>query len=193
MARASRQRTSDEYAVSVPFVDAEGDEVPLSALDEFVVPGSDDKGRKVTVTCNIPPTLDRQIDIILGTQRFPYANRKDLLRHAIARHVAWLCQIRATVPAHHLAMFESALEVVRDDETASKMEQVFLTLDDRVNDHIDRGEHPEARRLVSTIDQKLKKLKPSAWVRRFAERFYHRYGSWLRATVPIRGGDKNSA
>ena len=179
----------DEYSVDVPFEDAfpDSDEIPLAKLDEFIVPGSDDKGRKVTVSLNIHPMLDRQIDVILNSRRFPYANRRDLFRHGAARHVAWLLNIRQTVPRHHMSMFDASIEVVRDDEAAMKMEQVFLILHDRVNDHVAKGEDGEARRLISQIDQKLRQLQVSLWVSRFGERFYAKYGSWLRS-----GGNPHS-
>ena len=181
-----RNHDNDEYStIHVPFLDADADgELPLAQLDEFIVPGSDEKGRKVTVSCNIPPMLDRQIDVILAARRFPYANKKDFIRHAIARQVAWIIEIRSSIPQHYLAMFESALEVVRDDEAAMRHEQVLLTLNERITDHIAKGESGEALRLISNIDQKLRRLKSSMWVRRFAERFYSRYSGWLKSANP---------
>lgn len=182
---AKRKRASKlDEEVHVPFEDADPDagELPLKDLDEFVIPGSDDKGRKVTVTFNIHPNLDRQMDILLGSQRFPYANKKDLLRHSVARHCAWLLQIRKTIPKHYMAMFDADIELVREDEAGMKMERVFLTLEDRVNDHVTKGEQGEALRLISQIHQNLLKLKPSMWMRRFSERFLGHYGAWLRAS-----------
>jgi hypothetical protein len=178
-----RRRSQEDEQVVVPFQDADVDgELLLKELDEFVIPGSDDKGRKVTVTFNIHPNLDRQLDVILGSKRFPYANKKDLLRHAAARHCAWLCQIRKTVPVHYMSMFEADIELIREDEAGMKMERVFLALEDRVNEHVGRGEQGESLRLISQIHQHLLRLKPSMWMRKFGERFFTKYGVWLRST-----------
>lgn len=180
---SKRHRTSKEQEdVQVPFDDAEEGELPLKELDEFQIPGSDDKGRKVTVTFNIHPMLDRQLDVLLASRRFPYANKKDFLRHAAARHAAWLLSIRKTIPVHHMSMFEASIELIREDEAGTKMERVFLTLEDRVNDHVARGEQGEALRLISQIHQHLIRLKPSMWKQRFSERFLSQYGMWLRSS-----------
>ncbi len=189
---SKRRRTSErEDEVHVPFEDASGEgELPLKELDEFVIPGSDDKGRKVTVTFNIHPNLDRQIDVLLNSKRFPYANRRDLLRHAAARHCAWLLSIRKTVPYHYMSMFEADAELIREDEAGMKMERVFLALEDRVNDHVAKGEHGESLRLISQIHQHLLRLKPSLWARRFGERFLSKYGMWLRSTSPAKDADE---
>ena len=193
--RRGRSLDSDEYSMSVPFTDADVSEgeLPRAELDEFVVPGSDEKGRKVTVSCNIPPMLDRQLDIVINSRRFPYANKKDFIRHAIYHHTQWILGVRQSIPKHHMAFYESSLEVARDDEYATRQEQVFLTLNERIIDHIDRGETQEARRLISIIDQKLRQLKPSLWVRRFAERFYRSYNSWLKTNVTEMSGVKKTA
>jgi hypothetical protein len=190
--RRSRRRTAtDEASVVVPFEDADpsAGELPLKELDEFVVPGSDDKGRKVTVTFNIHPAMDRQLDVILSSRRFPYANKKELVRHALARHCVWLLSIRQTVPTHYMAMFEAGIELIKEDETAARMERVFMSLEDRVNDHVMKGEQGEALRLISQIHQQLLKLKPSLWMRRFAERFLGQYGRWLKSTGRVETED----
>jgi len=166
----------------MPFEDAGDGEISLSQLDEFIVPGRDDKGGQATITVNVPPAVDRQLDVILGCHRFPYANKRDIVRHALIRHFAWLHGIRESIPRHILSALEASLEVCRDDEVTMKMEQVFLTLQGRVADHESRGDNLEAVRLISIINQKAKQIQPSAWMRRFMERFLGRYGSYLRVS-----------
>jgi len=174
----------------MPFEDStEGDgEMPLSQLDDFIVAGRDDKGGQVTITVNVPPAIDRQLDVILACRRFPYANKRDIVRHAIIRHFIWLHLIRQSVPRHIMSALEAILEECKDDEVLMKMEQVFLTLQGRIADHEAHGDVLEATRLVSIVNQKARELKPSAWVRRFMDRFLPRYGSYLR--INRNGDDK---
>jgi hypothetical protein len=179
-----RKRGPEEEAdlVGVEFQDAmSDDEVSLAQLDQFLVPGADDKGRSHTIALNVPPMLARQADIILASKRFPYASQKDMVRHGFVRHMGWLSnEIRKSIPSHHLAMFESISELVRDDDYHMKMEGVFLNLDERVGQHVTRGEHGEVLRLISHIDQGIRRMPPSLWVTRFSQRFYERYGTILR-------------
>lgn len=186
MARKRRSLDHDADTIAIPYIDADTGEgeMPLAELDEFVIPGSDDKGRKVTVTFNVHPALDRQIDVILASRRFPYANKKDLFRHAVARHCGFLLDIRTKVPRHFMAMFDLDLEIVKDDEASTKMEQVLLALSSSVDEHVQRGEHSEAIRLISQIQQNLSRLKPSTWQKKFSERFFSRYAGWLHVDVP---------
>jgi len=71
------------------------------------------------------------------------------------------------------------MEICRDNESAMRMEHVFMTLHGQVNAHVERGEHAEARRLISTINQKLRDMPTSTWVTRFRERFGAQYGGWI--------------
>lgn len=166
------------------FIDAvTEDEIPLDRLDEFIIPGSDEKGRKVTISFNIPPAMDRHIEIILGGRRFPYVNKKDLIRHALVRHLGWITTIRGSIPRHYLSMFSAIDALVKDDEAATKMEQIFNSLHDNVNHHLQRGETGEVIRLCSHINEHIRQMPPSVWVTRFSERFYQRYGAVLRGIV----------
>lgn len=186
MARRNKEDgggNSSEF-IDVPFLDAQDGEIPLASLDEFIVPGRDDKGGQATITVNIPPALDRQLEILISSHRFPYATKRDLVRHAVLRHVGWLVSIRAHLPRHFLAFAESSIEICRDDEMSLKMETVFTMLEQRIAEHLENGDHSEATRLASTVNQKLRELNPSSWVRRFAERFFRRFGSYLMVKVP---------
>lgn len=187
---ANRRRRKDQeegghedyLQIVAPFLDAEegSGELPLNKLDEFIVPGGDDKGRKVTITFNIPPLLDRQLNVVLGSKRFPYVNIKDLVRHALVRHMVWLVSIRESVPQHFLAMLHANMEICRDDELTIRGEQAFRMIDERTAEYIKRGEHAEALRLINVVNQSIKNLRPTTWTRKFAARFNQRYGAWLR-------------
>lgn len=185
---ARRKEGSSGEFISVPFVDAQGEgEIPLAQLDEFIVPGRDDKGGQASITINIPPGLDRQIEVLVHSHRFPYATKRDLVRHAILRHAGWLLGIRQTVPKHFMAFAETSIEICRDDELSMKMEQVFTMLDDRISEHMAVGDHSEVTRLLTMVSQKLRELRPSAWTKRFTERFYKKYKSYLSVNVPEDG------
>lgn len=182
-----RQSNDDDDSIllkGIQFLDAQYDgEIPLDEIDEFIIPGADQKGRSVTITFNIPPELDRQLDVVMCSRRFPYVNKKDLIRHAVARHVGWLInEIRKNIPREKFWFFRSIVEAIRDDEALMKMEQVFQILSSRAQEHMNRGEQQELIKLVSHINQSILQMPDSLWVRRFKERFYPVYGSVLKGT-----------
>jgi hypothetical protein len=175
----AKKRKGDDVLFGLPFEDAEEGEMPLTELDEFLVAGRDDKGGQVTVSVNVPPIFDRQLDVILHCRRFPYANKRDIVRHGMIRHCTWLHTIRKSIPRHIMSSLDATVEVCRDDEIATKIEQVFIALADRVAEHTGRGETSEAVRLISIVQQKLRDLKPTSWAKVYGERFNAKYGSYL--------------
>jgi hypothetical protein len=182
VARSRRNRDQDPDSIQVPFEDAQpGDgEFPLAKLDEFMVPSRDNTGSSSTITISIPPILDRQLEVLVSSKRFPYATKRDLIRHGVVRHSVWLLTIRESVPRHVQSMCDAIIELCRDDEIATKMEQVFQLLRHRVSHHIDNGDHMEAVGLISQVKQMLREMKPSVWVRKFTQEFDDQFGGYLR-------------
>lgn len=168
---------------SIPFRDADPTigEIPLDELDTFVVAARDERGVSIQVTLHMPPYMERQIEVILRSGRFPYLRKADFIRHAIYRHIYWTVGIRHNIPKHILPGLDAVLEVCRDEEINMRMEEVFFKIDDRVNGHMAKGDHAEVIRMLNSIKNRMGEIGDSPWMRRYKAHFIARWGPYLMA------------
>lgn len=133
----------------VPYIDAktEHGEIALDDLDTFVIPARDEKGTSMPVSLQVPPFLDRNMEIVISTRRFPYLRVSDLIRHAVVRHLAWLSGIRQAVPRHMVPTMAALSEMLRDEEFRLEAEQTFMKLEKVIGRHLAKGDKGEAIRL----------------------------------------------
>lgn len=169
----------------VPYRDATPgtSEIPLDELDCFVIPAQDQNHISEPIHFRIPPYLNRYCKIAVMAGRFPYLGTEDLFRHAIARHIHWLCSIRESIPQHIRPSLDQAAEVCADDEMKMQVEQLFEKAEERVKYHMARGDQVEVIRLLTLIRSRMSNVHDSARMREYRERFERTYGSYLRANM----------
>jgi hypothetical protein len=181
----SGYRPIPNHLSGVPFRDASPDtsEVPLDQLDSFVIPAQDQNHVSEPIHFRIPPYLKRYAKIIIMSGRFPYLDVEDLIRHALTRHITWLCSIRESIPQHLRASMHQLAEVCADDELRMQVEQVFERAEERVKYHMARGDQGEVVRLLTLMRSRMKGVHESARMREFMERFDKVYSPYLRANA----------
>ncbi len=174
---ARRQSNSE-----IPYLegDPEIGEIPLDELDTFVIPARDEKGIGVPVNLHMPPYLERQIEIVVSSHRFPYLRAADFVRHACVRHLAWLVGIRFSLPRHMTPTMSTVLDVFRDAEFEAQVEQAFAHMDRLVTSHINRGDKVEAIRLYVRIRSRIQESAVCAWRDRFLTEFDKKYGYLMK-------------
>lgn len=170
MSMRRRRNHDDEPSIGldhidIPFRDADPDsgETPVAELDSFVTPTRDDKGVGEPVHLSLPPIVVRHVDVLVKSNRFPYLRSADLIRHAIIRHIRWLTSIRQSIPRHMLVALEAMMEDCRDSEQRSRVEEVIVRIEDRVNHHLKRGETGEALRLVGILNARMENTVHDYW------------------------------
>jgi hypothetical protein len=173
--RALKARHSSNS--EIPYIEADSDsgEIPLDELDTFVIPARDEKGIGVPVNLHIPPYLERQIEIVVASRRFPYLRAADFIRHACVRHLAWLISIRFSIPRHMTSTMATILDAFRDEEFTAQVELAFSHMDRLVTSHINRGDKIEAIRLYVRIRSRIQETAACAWRDRFLREFDKKY------------------
>ena len=166
----------------VPYRDAIPNtaEIPLDQLDCFVVPAQDQNHVSEPIHFRIPPYLKRYSQIIIMSSRFPYLGIEDLIRHALVRHIAWLCSIRESIPQHIRTSMAQMVEICADDELQAQVEQVFERGIERVKYHMSRGDQGEVIKLLTLMRSRLDTVHESARMRDFKDRFERTWGNYLR-------------
>lgn len=173
----------------IPFIDANEElgEVALERLDSFVVPARDEKGQQVPVHFHMPPYMERQLQIIIRSMRFPYSRPADFIRHAVNRHIHWCVGIRQSIPKHMVPAIEAILEVCRDNELRMAVEAALERIELQVQAHIQEGETAEAYRLLALVRSKLEDVQDSTRLRKFKRELDMKY-QHLNKDVEVRTG-----
>lgn len=178
-ARSLRKR--HDLHAEIPYVEADPDqgEIPLDELDTFVIPARDEKGISVPLNLHIPPYLERQVEIILASRRFPYLRVSDFVRHAIVRHCAWIMGIRLSIPRHMVSTLATVNDAIRDEEFNLQVEQAFIRLDRVMSGHLKRGDKLEAIRMFVRLRARILESAPCSWKDRFQGEFDKKYSHLL--------------
>ena len=150
-------------------------EVPVEELDTFVIAGRDDRGAHMTINISVPPAMVRACQIIVRSLRFPYIDVAALVRHAIKRHVYWITAQRNSIERHMLPSLESIMEVARDDDMRTRVEEALARTEAQIDRHMRSGESAEALKMLGAIRSKLDNVQDSTWTRRFKGEIEHKY------------------
>jgi Arc/MetJ-type ribon-helix-helix transcriptional regulator len=178
-ARALRHR--HELHSEIPYIEADPEqgELPLDELDTFIIPARDEKGVSVPVNLHIPPYLERQVEIIVASRRFPYLRVSDFVRHAVTRHCGWLMDIRYSIPRHMASTLATVHDALRDEEFSLQVEQSFIRMDHILAGHINRGDKTEAIKLYVRVRSRIMEAAPCSWKDRYLKEFDSKYSYLL--------------
>jgi hypothetical protein len=166
------------YEAGIPFRDGieEIGEKRLKDIDTFVIPARDDKGAHTSVRFECPPSLYRQVQIILKSNRFPYLDVGHFMRHAMYSHIRWLVSIRYSLPRQMIIQLEAMMEVCREYEFRVQAIAAMEMVDKSIETCLNRMEIGEAVRLLNLMKDKLKDVPDSPKKRHILKELLLRYG-----------------
>ena len=180
MSKSKSNPDHDDRQVPYRDADPEHGEIPLDELDTFLIRATDEKGSSVRLSFNMPPLLERDIQIVIRSGRFPYLRDGDFLRHASVRHLNWLSSIRESIPKAMIPALDLMSEACRDDELRTRTEETLARIEQRIAHHLSRNDYMEVVRLVNLLKSKLDHVDvSSSWRRDFATEFNTRYVQFL--------------
>jgi len=177
---SSPARPATNHA-DVPFRDGDPSvgELPLDDIDTFIHAAADDRGIKARLSFSVPPYMERLIQIILRSGRFPYLRDSDFIRHAVYRHIHFCVGLRHSIPRHIVPTLDAMTEICRDDEIRHRMQECFEKIETRVRYLQSRAEYGEMIRLINLVKTRLNELPPSQWQRKFQKEFESKYNRHL--------------
>jgi hypothetical protein len=129
------------------------------------------------------PILERDLEILRDSKRFPYKTVSDIIRHAVTRHVQWLHRLEEDIPRHYMIGMEAVMEVMRDAEIRGQMAATFQRLDQMVDMALGAGDGQEAMRLMTATRSKVAALPDSRWKRQWLDKFSNKYGKYFGVGV----------
>lgn len=127
---------------------------------EWFTPGHNEKGQSIRFTLRMPPEMERAVDVLLQTRRFPYKTQGDLIRHAVYRHLFLLHRLESEADRHILVVIDGILEQLRDDEMRQRVVEMFSLTESRIKYHQSQGNFDECVRLALSELSRLEASQP---------------------------------
>lgn len=151
------------------------------ADEEWSQPGADAKGHSERLSLRVPPQVLLELELLFNHFRdlTSYRSTHDIVRHAVARHIAFLHALEPTMKRTYLGALQAMQMVFVEDRQRTETEATFHDLESRVDIHLNRGDRGEAIRLMYDTKAAIVRTPDTAWKRRWLERFNQKYGPWL--------------
>lgn len=146
--------------------------------EAFIVPGSDQNGNSLRVWCRVVPLLDRAIDVLFGSHKFPFKSKGDLVRWCIKRGVEELNGMEPMVGST-MAQVNAIMALLRDEQAKHEFLTLFNTMSAAIGDHIQAQALGEARRMVSEVRHLIMGMQDGYWRGRYIKELEDRFGHLL--------------
>jgi hypothetical protein len=150
-------------------------------FNEFLCPGSDDKGMSVRLFFRCPPQMERALEVLRDSKIWPYKTVSDIVRHAVVRHIERLHAMEPTVPRHFLSGLKAVVEVVKDAEINTMAQSTFGKMDSLIDRYVLTGDMEEAIRLMTLAKSQMNKMPNNRWKREWLKNFTKKYSRHLGA------------
>jgi hypothetical protein len=154
---------------------------------DFVLPGSDHQGHSERVYCRVQPQVARAMSKILGSKKFPFRTMGDLQRWCIARGLKVLDRLEP-MPGF-MGMADAINEVLKQELYMQEFTQMFNTMGQVIQSHINAGATGEARRLLSIVLGHISKIEEHYWKKKAEDEVKNRFAHLLEGggrTVSLR-------
>jgi hypothetical protein len=147
----------------------------------YRVPGRDHQGHSVRIYCNIQPTLDHEIDVIMASHNWPFRVKGDFFRWAVWEAVKRLEKMKP-VPGSMIIVAETIMASCKTKEHWLAFKNSIDSTESTVKALIESGNEAEALKLLSELRTQVQQLEEAGWREQWLGEFNKRFGHlWERA------------
>jgi hypothetical protein len=145
---------------------------------QFIIPGQDTRGHSERLYCRVMPAVDRALDVVVNSKKWPFRTKGDVMRWAIDRAIH---QLEAMEPIGSVtAQVDAIAAILREDQFHHEFSHTFEALNRSISVHLTAGADGEARRLVATIKDKIDKMPEGYWRDRYRTTLSEKWGHLLK-------------
>lgn len=156
--------------------------------EAFLIPGQDQNGNSVRQWCRVVPLLDRAMDVLFASRKFPFKSKGDLMRWCIKRGVEEL-DMMEPVTGSVLVQVEAMMSVLRDEELNHSFLTLFNTMTATIGMHIQAQAIGEARRVVTLMRNQIGKMEDGYWRKRYLTELDNKFGHLISGVAGAGLGD----
>ena len=156
---------------------------------DFIVSPSDTKGVSYRLTFRVPPDLEKGIDQILASNRFPFSTRGDVLRWTTLQGIKTLEKLEPVVSV--TKRIDILTTILNEEAGHSEFMAIFHHLEESVSRYMADQAPAQASRVVAMSKHKFEGMPDGHWRERYLEELSKRFGYLLQKDgVQLGGGKK---
>ena len=152
--------------------------------EAFIVPGQDQNGNSIREWCRVVPMLDRAMDVIFASRKFPFKSKGDLMRWCIKVGVERLDEMEP-VCGSVLVQVDAMMSILRDEELNHAFMTVFNTMSQTVGMHVQAQAIGEARRVVTMMRTQIGKMEDGYWKKRYMKELDTKFSHLLKGVAGV--------
>lgn len=155
--------------------------------EDFIIPGQDNNGNSMRLWSRVVPMLDRAIDVMFASHRFPFRSKGDLIRWCIKDGVDRLEEMEP-VTGSVMAQVDAMIGILRDEELNHGFLTLFQTMTNTIGMHVQAQAEGEARRVIATMQHHIMKMQDGYWRQRYLRELREKFG-YLMKGMTVGMGD----
>lgn len=162
------------YQKPVP-VDQDGHPIP-SPFDpgEFIVAPSDTRGVSYRLTFRVAPDMEKSIDQVLASNRFPFTTRGDVLRWCVREGVR---KLDALAPVTSVTKRVDMISTILGEENAhAEFMAIFTHLEETVGKYLADKADDQATRVLAIVKYQFESMPEGHWRGRYLAELTKRFG-----------------
>lgn len=188
---------ADPKTISLVPVDVPADDDDEFKGEQWIYPASNDKGEGMPIGLRIPLNQYRLISEYIAQRRFPYGDKSDLIRHAIAHHLDRLALCRNHGQESLHAQVAVINRLIQEQEKNREFIETIANLERFVQLAMQSDDREAASEMVRLVKEQVRKITSPFWRKRYEREIQRRVGFMLDSidaeivpTLPPHAEDK---
>lgn len=143
--------------------------------NDFQIPARDHQGHSVRLWCNVQPTVDHEINAIMGSKNWPFKVKGDFVRWCVWEGVKRISKMKSA-SGSMIVVAETIMESCKAANQWLKFKASVDATEDTVKALMDSGNETEAYKLLSGLKVQVQKLEEASWRDQWMGEFQKRFG-----------------
>lgn len=153
---------------------------------QFHVSPTDAKGVSYRLTFRVPPDMEKGIDQVLASKRFPFTTRGDVLRWGTQQALKLLEKMEPVVSVSKKVEILSTM--LQEEASHSEFMATFNHLQEAVERYMGDSAPEQATRVVAMAKHQFESMPPGYWRDRYLEELNKRFGHLItKAGISLAG------
>lgn len=156
---------------------------PAYNPSDFIVAPADSKGVSYRLTFRVPPDMEKAIDEILASKKFPFSTRGDVLRYTTHQGLKELAKME---PVTSVTKRVDILTSILNEEAAhTEFLAIFNHLQNAVEKYLAESAGDQATRVVGLAKHQFEGMPEGHWRERYLSEIDKRFGHLLKGKVGV--------
>lgn len=159
-------------------VDNDGNELPQKYdPGQFIVAPTDTRGVSYRLTFRVAPDMEKAVDQILASNRFPFSTRGDVLRWCVREGLRSLEKMEPVVSVS--GRLDMLTTILSEENSHAEFLSIFQHLGDTVEKYLADQAPEQATRILAIAKHQFEGMPDGHWRGRYLKELGQRFGSLM--------------